>query len=126
MNKALKIFLLICLIVLFIFSVWSLFFSFQIVKVNAELYAEFSDPKISYNNGNDLSLFVNNIIIGSVVIIFSFISMFFAVFISLKIWHFPKYIYEEYKAIMDKKKAEKQERKKQKLQQQLNNFENTD
>ena len=37
-----------------------------------------------------------------------------------------KYTYEEYKAIMDKKKAEKQEKKKQKLQQQLSDLENTD
>ena len=72
------------------------------------------------------SLSENYIILGCVAIIFSFISMFFAVFIPLKIWHFPKYIYEEYKAIMDKKKAEKQERKKQKLQQQLNDLNKTE
>lgn len=37
-----------------------------------------------------------------------------------------KYTYEEYKAIMYKKKAEKQERKKQKLQQQLNDLDKTE
>ncbi len=34
--------------------------------------------------------------------------------------------YEEYKAIMDKKKADKQEKKKQKLQQQLNDLDKTE
>ena len=40
--------------------------------------------------------------------------------------NFTRYTYEEYKAIMDKKKAEKQEKKKQKLQQQLSDLDKTE
>ena len=43
-----------------------------------------------------------------------------------KIFYPAKYTYEEYKAIMDKKKAEKQEKKKQKLQRQLNRLDKTE
>ena len=40
--------------------------------------------------------------------------------------YFTRYTYEEYKAIMDKKKAQKQEKKKQKLQRQLNSLDKTE
>lgn len=43
-----------------------------------------------------------------------------------KIFYPAKYTYEEYKAIMDKKKAQKQEKKKQKLQRQLNSLDKTE
>ena len=78
------------------------------------------------STGPNLKLFRNNMISGYLAIIFSLINMFFAVFLTLKLWNFPKYTYDEYKAIMDKKKIESQEKKKLKLKQQLNILDKTE
>lgn len=122
MNKALKIFLLICLFVLFIFSVCVLIFSIQMIKDSTEMY-QFA---LSMNFANNIKRFKNYTILSYVTIIFSLVIMCFSVFLPLMLWRFPKYTYNEYKAIMDKKKIENQEKKRLKLQQQLNVLDKTE
>lgn len=62
----------------------------------------------------------------SALSLYIIVSKFIAIFKNTNLSNFTKYTYEEYKAIMDKKKAEKQEKKKQKLQQQLNDLDKTE
>ena len=94
---------------------------------------------ILYVSGKDHSFFnvikdvnVSGTFYNCLFVIFSLVVVSYALYKLIKCTFFKelsypiKYTYEEYKTIMDKKKTEKQERKKQKLQQQLNDLDKTE
>lgn len=88
------------------------------------LLSLFNETKVTLS-GSLWVLFIFPILFGLVGIIYFAFTLRMMIKKS-NLLNFTKYTYEEFKAIMDKKKAEKQEKKKQKLQQQLNDLENTD
>ena len=117
MKKNLKLLYVIFMFAFFVLSVYSIFFISYILSL-------FNETKVELSN-NVWVLFVFPAIFGSLGILY-FIFEFYKIIKNTIFLNYTKYAYEEYKAIMDKKKAEKQERKKQKLQQQLNELEKGD
>ena len=116
MNKTLKICLLICFILLFIFSVWAFIFAIQTLKESIEMY------QIALSNGFDTVRYKNYIILSCISIALSLTSVFFAILVLIKPWHSYKCTYEEFIEMMNEEKFKKQENRKQKLQQQLNDL----
>ncbi len=131
MKKALKIIYLILLFAVFVFALGLLIGSIERFVFASDLY--FGNLKTygyvsPYIKEGYFYCLVNIIFYISVVAVLSFQIVIQSANITKNsnLINFTKYTYEEYKTIMDKKRAEKQEKKKQKLQQKLNEMEKGD
>ncbi len=141
MNKIIKSILIFIVCISLFFSIFniitnliSIFNSIQNLNNTKDLITSYQDK-----SSTEFQMLERDIEIYNYLIFSNFKELFFPVILcsicitqiifmlkNTNLANFTKYTYEEYKAVMDKKKAEKQEKKKQKLQQQLNNLENTD
>ena len=124
MKKSLKILFCVISTIIVVFSILCLILNFSVLKQKFNMYDIFCSAFV------DTSVIPKMRAVDYIIFSVCFVNIIgYIVLSAITINNNKnaiKYTYEEYKAIMDKKKAEKQERKKQKLQQQLNNLENTD
>ena len=141
MNKIIKSILIFIVCISLFFSIFniitnliSIFNSIQNLNNTKDLITSYQDK-----SSTEFQMLERDIEIYNYLIFSNFKELFFPVILcsicitqiifmlkNTNLENFTKYTYEEYKAVMDKKKAEKQEKKKQKLQQQLNDLENID
>ena len=124
MKKSLKILFCVISTIIVVFSILCLILNFSVLKQKFNMYDIFCSAFV------DTSVIPKMRAVDYIIFSVCFVNIIgYIVLSAITINNNEnaiKYTYEEYKAIMDKKKAEKQERKKLKLQQQLNNLENTD
>ena len=118
MKKILTVFWIILLLLLISFCIFAIHSNIQTIIDLKALFPEHHTDLIKYN-------FIE--IIFYVMTFFIFlINALTVVLVNFNFLNFTRYTYEEYKAIMDKKKADKQEKKKLKLQRQLNSLDKTE
>ena len=118
MKKILIGFFVIVLLLLIAFCIFAICSNIETI---INLKASFPEYHMDLIQNNFIE-----IIFFSVSIIVFLTNVIIIVLISFNFLHFIKYSYDEYKSIMNKKKTDKQKRKKQKLQQQLNDLDKTE
>lgn len=124
MKKSLKILFCVISTIIVVFSILCLILNFSVLKQKFNMYDIFCSAFV------DTSVIPKMRAVDYIIFSVCFVNIIgYIVLSAITInnnENASKYTYEEYKAIMDKRKAEKQERKKQKLQQQLNDLDKTE